>query len=389
MKKSAGFSLVSTIIIIIVTSIITTLATGIIIYNNDDKSIVSGKEDKELQEFIEVYETLLSRYYNDIDKEGMLNAAEEGMLNFLGDKYTTYLNDEEYKDIIDELAGTYEGVGIEVIGNKIVGIVKDSPAANSGLKEGDSIIRINSINVTNMDSNAIGNLIKNDATDSINIIIERDGEELDFNLKKATLINKVVNYKVLDGTNIGYLSISIFAENLSSQVSKALKELEKEGITSLIIDVRDNVGGYLSAAEEVSSLFLENGKTIYSLKTSNTEFAYKDKTKEKRDYDIIVLINGSSASASEILAAALKDSYGATLVGVKSYGKGKVQQVVELDNGDSVKYTSAEWLTPNGVCIDGVGIMPDYSVINSRTEDLQLAKAIELLQWDYRSYLEQ
>ena len=164
-------------------------------------------------------------------------------------------------------------------------------------------------------------------------------------------------------------------------MSDALKELETKNITSLIVDVRNNAGGYLTSAEEVSSLFLKSGKVIYSLEANGSKMSYADKTEEHRTYPIVVLINGGSASAAEILAAALKDSYGAILVGTKSYGKGKVQQVMSLNNGDSVKYTSAKWLTPSNICIDGTGIMPDYVVEydSESGHDYQLEKAKELL----------
>ena len=175
--------------------------------------------------------------------------------------------------------------------------------------------------------------------------------------------------------------ISNFSQNLSEQVNKALNEMESDGIESLIIDVRDNVGGYLSAAESTASIFLEKGKVIYSLESNDKNYTYKDETESAKKYKIIVLINENSASASEILAAALKESYGATLVGKKSYGKGKVQQVVALTGGGSVKYTSAKWLTPSGVCIDEIGINPDYEVEYEVTDlyDTQVDKAIELL----------
>ena len=194
-------------------------------------------------------------------------------------------------------------------------------------------------------------------------------------------MNPSISYSIIENTNIGYIAIEKFSENLGTQVKNALNELETKNINSLIIDVRDNAGGYLTSAEDVSNLFLKNGKTIYSLEANGSKVSYNDKTDEHRDYPIVVLINGGSASAAEILAAALKDSYGATLVGAKTYGKGKVQQVVSLNSGDSVKYTSAKWLTPLGICIDGVGISPDYNVEFSLVSEIdsQLEKAIELL----------
>ena len=394
MRKTNGFNLITVLLIMICTAIITSLATGVIMMNAAPKyntNII--KDDSELNDFINVYKTILNKYYDsNIDKSGMLNAAEEAMLNFLGDKYTTHLNDKEYKDIIDELSGTYDGIGIMIDGNTIVNVIDNSPAMKSGLIKNDIITKINDTEINlrfNSDieesqkklliGEQVKTLIKNNTDNNIKIEIKRGESIFNFNVTKENLINPTIVYKKIDTTNIGYIYIKNFSSNLKVQLSKALDELERDNIGSLIIDLRDNVGGYLSSLEDVASMFIENGKIIYSLETSNNKYVYKDKTKEKRDYPIVVIINGNTASASEILAAALKESYNATIVGTKSYGKGKVQQVVPLTNGDSLKYTSAKWLTPNGDCIDGVGITPDYIVDASNITDTQLEKAISLL----------
>lgn len=377
MKKTNGFGLFGIIIIMIITAIVSSIATGVImlnsqtdIINNDNSNIYN---DEDLEEFIEVYETIVSKYYDEIDKKGMLEAAEEGMLNFLGDKYTTFLEDSEYDEIVSELSGTYSGIGIAIENNVIVEITKNSPAESVGLQPNDVLIKINAYDVSNMNGSEISEIIKK-SSGVINLVVLRNGLELNFNVEKTNLINIAIDYEIIENTNVGYLEIKKFSENLSEQVDQALTELENLGISSLIIDVRDNVGGYLSAAEDTASLFLESGKVIYYLETSNNTLTYKDETKEKRNYNIVVLINGNSASAAEILAAALKESYGAKLVGTKSYGKGKVQQIV----ADSAKYTFAKWLTPNKKCIDGIGITPDYIVSNTNIDN-QLNKAIELL----------
>lgn len=380
MKKVKGFGLLEIIIIMIITAIVSSIATGVIMLNSPSTITVGNEniaEDEDLMNFINVYETLLDKYYDEIDTKGMLEAAEEGMLDFLGDKYTTYLEDSEYSNIIDELASTYSGIGIAINDSKtIVSVTKDSPAEKVGIEANDIVLKINGEDVEEKTAEQIREIIKN-CTNKINLVISRGGVELTFNVEKADLTNIAISYQKLENTSIGYLKIEKFSENLDKQVSEALKKLENEGITSLIIDVRDNVGGYLSAAEDTAELFLSQGKVIYSLETSNNTTTYKDETKEKREYDIVVLINNSSASASEILAGALKESYGATLVGQKTYGKGKVQQII----GESAKYTFAKWLTPSGNCIDGIGISPDYNVVNITGDytDYQLNKAIELL----------
>ena len=385
MKKTNGFGLLGVIIIIVITAVVSSIATGVIMLNSTSEIVGNNikdlTDDKELLEFIEVYNTLIPKYYDEIDKEGMLNAAEEGMLNFLGDKYTTYLEESEYNDIINELSGTYSGIGVTVENNKIISISKDSPAEKVGLEINDLIIKVNNIDVQNMNSSEIGEIIKNDTDNIISLVINRNSVELNFEVEKTNLLNPTISYKKIENTNIGYIGIENFSENLSDQVKEALVYLENNNINSLIIDIRNNVGGYLSSAEKTASLFLEEGKKIYSLSSNNSTYVYKDTTKEKRNYQIAVLINNNTASAAEILAAALKESYGATLIGTKSYGKGMVQQIVSLNSGDSVKYTTAKWLTPNDVCIDGIGLYPDYNVTYSLgvKYDSQMEKAIELL----------
>ena len=333
MKKTKGFGLFEIIIIIVITALITSISTGII------------------------------------------------MLNFLGDKYTTYLNDKEYQSIIDDLSGTYNGIGVYIELNKVIQVIDNSPAQKAGIVAGDIITKINGNDVTNSSASDIKDLIKDKNNKYLNLEIKRNNEILIFNIEKELLVNPSITADIIADTQIGYIKIDKFSENLKDQVSEALGKLESKNITGLIIDVRGNAGGYLTAAEDVASLFIEKGKMIYSLEANNNRINYADKTDEKRNYPIVTIINGGSASASEILVAALKDSYGASIVGTKSYGKGKVQQVVSLYNGDSVKYTSAKWLTPLGICIDGIGITPDYNITNEEevNTDFQLEKAIELL----------
>lgn len=378
MQKNKGFNLFELIAIIIVTALVSIIATGVIMLKGSSKeNITLVNKDENLQEFINVYNTILTKYYDkNIDKDGLLSAAEQGMLSFLGDKYTTYLDDAEYGEILDELSDSYEGVGIGINGNIVVTVTPDSPAEKAGIKIGDIITRIDGVEVDGTSQAMIKNYIKNEDVKTVKLEITRNEEVFTFKLQKEKLENVVINSKIIDGTKTGYIYISRFSISLDEQVRKALKSLESEGINNLIIDVRDNVGGYLTAAEKTLSLFLEEGKKIYTLETNDNSVDYKDVTKEKRNYNIVVLINNNTASAAEIMAATLKESYGATLVGTQSYGKGKVQEVSDLGNGDSVKMTTAKWLTPNGTCIDGVGIVPDYIVAETSA---QLDKALEIL----------
>lgn len=385
-KNKKEFGLLNIIIVIIITSIVTSLTTGLIIYNNKNANDINN--DTSLIEFVEAYKSILNNYYTDVDKNKLIDEAIKGMLNYLGDDYTTYLNSSDTSELSEKLAGKYQGIGVELIeGNKINKIFEDSPAEECGLQVGDIIVKVNDKDVKTYTANEIANEIKSIKDNKFRLTVNRGEEEISFELSLKELNIPAIEAKVIENNEkrIGYIYISTFSNTVYEQFNNKLKELEESHIDSLIIDVRNNTGGYLKAATDIASLFLEKGKVIYSLDSKNKKETYKDETAESRNYQISVLINESSASASEILSAALKESYNAILIGKKSYGKGKVQQTASLKDGSMYKYTSAKWLTPNGVCIDKKGINPDYEInlqINEETNevvDTQLQKAIELL----------
>lgn len=389
-KNTKGFGLLETIIIIIITGIISGITTGVILYNTYDEKEISYTKltnDKNLKEFLEVYDSVSNQYYKKIDKEEMLEKAIDAMIEYLGDDYTTYLNEEETNILSETLSGKYKGIGVSFKDKTIVEVFKNSPAEKAGVKKNDIIISVDNNDCDKLNDNEIVKLIKENSK-SVNITIKRNEKKIDFEINLDSLNVPAINYNMLEG-NIGYIYISTFSNTLKEQFNGALVELEKQNMNSLIIDVRENAGGYLNAASDVASIFIEKDKTIYTLESNNITEVYKDKTDEKRNYKIVVLINENSASASEILAASLKESYGATLVGSKSYGKGKVQQTITLSNGNMVKYTIAKWLTPMNNCIDGVGLIPDFDVklkvnYDSKENELsyndnQLEKAIEVL----------
>lgn len=388
MKKGKGFNLMSVVIIICITSLISAITAGIIVTNNYDLSYKGLSTDKNLNEFLKAYSNIVNNYYEDIDKEKMLDAAMDAMLNYLGDNYTTYLTKEQRKELEERLAGEYEGLGIKISGREIVEITENSPASEAGLMVGDLFVSVEGTDVTNATSSIISTLIKDDSKKEVNIVIDRNGNQMPFKITKSLIPTSSISYELKEN-NIGYLKIDIFSRPLTSEIENALVDMESKGMQKLIIDVRDNTGGYLDSAETTASLFLEKGKLIYSLQDKNGKEDYKDTTETKRDYPIVVLTNRNSASSSEILAAALKDSYNAILVGETTYGKGKVQQTYDIENGGMAKYTSAKWLRPNGSCIDGVGLKPDYEVniiydYNENGEivgytDTQLNKAIEVI----------
>lgn len=388
MKNSKGFNLISVIIIICITSVVSAVTAGIIVTNNYNLSYSDLSNDKELTDFIKAYSNIVNNYYENVDKEKMLDSALNAMLNYLGDNYTTYLTDEQRKALEESLQGTYQGIGVEINKDRVITkVTKNGPAEAAGLQAGDKFMSIDGTKLNDTDGNAVGLLIRGTDKKAVDIVVDRNGEELTFNVKIGTIEEPAIGYKMKEN-NIGYIQISKFSRPLTSQMENALKELEANGMEKLIIDLRNNTGGYLDSAETTASLFLKKGKLIYSLEDKKSKEDYYDQTETSRDYPIVVLINNNSASSAEILAAALKDSYGAVLVGQTSYGKGKVQQTYDMEDGSMAKFTSARWLRPTGDCIDKKGIKPDFEVAqttqtNENGEeiiiDTQLVKALEVI----------
>jgi carboxyl-terminal processing protease len=389
-KKVIGFSIVEVIVIIVVSAIFTSIATGIIVMNNfkSEAGITYAEllQDDKVKEFLDVYADVLSGYYENVDKSEAINSAISGMMSYLGDKYSTYLDDDATNNLNDMLAGTYNGIGILINQNKEIEEVFDnSPAMAAGILKGDKIVGLNNEDVSKLELTELTARIKG-SNGNVNLKILRGDELKDITVEVKILNKPAISYSIdeYNDKKIGYLQIQTFSQTLAEQVKQVLNKFDKENIDSIIIDLRGNGGGYLNAATDTASLFLEKGKVIYSLENKNSYESFKDETDEHKNYNIVVLVNEGTASASEILTGALKDSYGVTIVGQKTYGKGKVQQVKNLSDGSMVKYTTAKWLRPNGECVDGEGIKPDYEVeievVDENTiVDTQLKKAIEVL----------
>lgn len=385
-EKTITFNLIEVIIIILMTTLVVAVSSGIIVYRNYGKIENVGIKHYNknyLSEFENAYNHIINSYIEDVDQKALLNAAIEGMYNYLGDPYTGYLDQELSDDLTDRLNG-YKGIGVEITkvedGILVVNVFKNGPAAIAGLENGDIIARINGQDVTKKTAAEAQSMIKNSKNDQIEISFLRGGltKTIKINVKKVDV--PTIESNIYDG--VGYIKISSFSNKTYEQFESALKELENKGINNLLIDVRNNGGGYLDAASKISELFIEKGKNVYGLESKGEKRFYQDSTKEARDYKVSILMNGGSASASEILTSALKESYGATLIGTKSYGKGTVQETEELSSGGMVKYTTAYWLTPSGNKINGIGISPDIEINGSYIdglpfeEDAQLQSAI-------------
>lgn len=387
--KKTKFELWEVMAITLFSSLVMSFCTGYLVYKSSCSQISTGNGDDNLAELYKAYDEIKSNYYSTVDLGALVDAGIKGMFSYLGDPYTTYLDKDQTDNLNNSLSGSYQGIGVKISVNNeekkmiISEVFDNTPAKSAGLAVGDIIVKVNDNVVADMESGEVTKLIK--SSDEVKLVVNRDGNDLDFTLNTAKLNNPSVDDKIIDGNNgnkIGYLKISKFNETAYEQFYEKLNKIEVGGINSLIIDLRDNTGGYLSAATKISEMFLQKGKVIYSLNEQSSTKTTYDETDDERNYKVYILVNGNSASASEILAAALKDSYGAKLVGTTTYGKGKVQKTSKLSDGTMYKYTSAKWLTPSGECIDGVGLKPDIEISNGDEllKDLVLEKAIEEIQ---------
>lgn len=322
------------------------------------------KLSKELSKFYDAYDTITDNYYGDISKEELVDSAISGMVSSVGDIYTSYSDTDTTSKFDEMVNGTYEGIGCVIQQSetdmKIITVYDNSPAEKAGLKVDDKIIKVDDIDISTTTASKIGDYIKSGAKDKITMTIIRGEEEKVVTLSREKIEIPVVTAKTFEsnGKKIGYLQISIFSSVANKQFKENLEKLEKDGIDGLIIDVRNNNGGYLTTVTDITSSLLPKGKIIYQIQKGDKKVATKDKTSTKREYPIAVLVNGGSASASEILAGAIKESYKGYVVGTKTYGKGTVQQVKKLSDGSMIKYTVENWLTPDGNWINGKGIEP-------------------------------
>ncbi|CDC62423.1 c-terminal processing peptidase [Clostridium sp. CAG:417] len=376
------------VIIIIVISVVFGGILGSIITLNREKS---SQSNNELDEFITTYNSITTNYYKNVDNKKLINAAIKGMVNYLDDPYSIYMDEDDTENFTQTVNGQYEGVGVSVskVDNsiEIVAIFKDSPADKAGLKPGDKIIKVNNKDVSGMELDDVVKLIKNKK--KVNIIVKRDNKEKEITLKQNTVVIPSVSSRIVESNNkkVGVLNVSIFAANTYKQFKNKLDDLENKKIDSLIIDVRQNSGGHLDQVSKILSLFMKQDKVIYQIKTKKGVEKYYSTGKKSKNYNVVVLIDNSSASASEILAAAMNESYGATLMGEKTYGKGTVQKEYMLSSGASIKYTVEKWFTPKGKSINGKGISPTIEVAlsdeyaNNPTDenDNQLQEAIKFL----------
>ena len=400
-ERKSGFNYAEVIVIMLISLIIGGMVGSLLnLTSKDNKKIiktnsnVTTKIPDGFDEFLQAYDNIVNNYYEEVDSKKLIEAGINGMLEYLGDDYSVYMNQETTEDFNEQVNGKYKGIGVEITlidegGVKITNVFDDSPASKAGLKKGDIFVSVNGTDVSKSNALEVSELIKGSKEKNIDIVINRNGKEKKFTLSLDEVDIESVSTEIYEknGKKIGYIRLSIFASNTYGQFEKKLKELEKKNIDNLIIDVRSNSGGYLTSVTDIASLFLPKNKVIYQLDTKGVVEQVYSRTKESRNYKVVVLIDKASASASEILAAAMQESYGAKVIGTYSFGKGTVQAAYQLKSGSTVKYTIQKWLTPNGNWVNKVGVKPDIEVelteeyVNNPSDetDSQLQKAIEEL----------
>lgn len=371
-KKNAQFNLVEVVLLVLISSTFFGVFCGLLVYNNYDKitsNQVTLTEDGKFDEFIESYNNIMNSYVQDVDEDKLIESAIEGMYNYLDDDYSIYMDEETTETLNEQLHGEYSGIGVEITMNDnnevvIKRVFSDSPALEAGLKEGDILIGLDGVDLTGKDTAYFADTVKGSNKKSFDVTYKRDGKTYTVTIERKLVLIDSVSSK--EYGNVGYIQITTFSGTTKKQVENKISEFSKN-IDSVVIDLRNNTGGYLSAAYDTSDLFIEKGKTIYQLKDKNGKITkYDAKDGVKREFKKIgVIINGASASASEILALALKESANATIMGSKSYGKGTVQETSTLSSGAMVKYTTAYWLSPNGNSINEKGIEPDVKLTDN------------------------
>lgn len=379
------------VVFLILLTCIVSLIMGVSLSKNLPSS--KGLElDDNLKTFIKNYHYVLNNSINEVKGEDLIKDAMSGMLGALDDDYSSFMDEAEKENFNINLAGEYEGIGIEIMetedGNQILSVYSDSPAEEAGLKKGDIITQVDDMNAKDKSVTEIANYIKKGTKEEFEITVLRDKKEMKVTIKRRKITLTSVTSKIIEKNNkkIGYLYISIFSNVSYKQFKENLEKLEKEKIDSLIIDVRNNNGGQLSVAQNILSLFLDSSHVIYQTEKQGVKTKFYSKGKETKKYPIIILQNGNSASASEMLSAALKEEYKAGIVGTASYGKGTIQELITLPDNSEYKFTTKKWLTPRGNWINEKGVSPDYTISLEQKyyenpddkNDNQLQKALEI-----------
>lgn len=419
MEENKKKSVFSNIMLIIITAVITCLITTIVVYNVASSDSTDKKEETNIfgiiarnisnvfskpdenstklqNKITEIDAKLKETYIGEIDEEKLIDGALEGYVEAIGDEYSEYLTKEEVNELLEEVDGSYVGVGVYISQlvktNEIVviGVIQDSPAEEAGILVGDIIKKVDGTEYTGDELNAASNKMRGPENTDVKVTIVRNEEEKEINITRRKIEFKYVSSELLEN-NIGYIKISSFEGNCAKTFEEKYKELEQKGIKSLIIDLRNNGGGLVDQCLEIADFILPKGDiTLITTDKNKKEEISKSRKDPIVNVPVVILVNNYSASASEILTGAIKDNLDAKVVGTTTYGKGVIQGIYLLkDQETGLKVTIQEYFTPKHNKINKTGITPDYEVelpeeykgtTNIEKEhDTQLQKAIDLL----------
>ena len=344
-----------------------------------------------LMQLVELY------YYEDVDTDEMLESAAVGLIAGIGDVYSVYYTKEDMEAFNEETEGEYAGIGCQLLADPtdqmitVTRVFKGSPAEEAGMRSGDKIVYVNDVYYSAYEMDAAVDVMRGTPGEDVKVTVLRGLDTVDFNITRKVVNINYVEYEILDG-NIGYVMVYDFLGDAVKGFRTALDAFQAANVTGMIIDLRNNGGGLLDASVEMADMILPEG-TVVSIRDKNGSEEAFTIDSEYYDVPMVVLVNGYSASASEILSGAIRDTGEGTLVGTRTFGKGVVQSVIDFPDGSGLKVTTARYFTPSGECIHGVGIEPDVEVeldedvvtrygLNNlpHEQDAQLQKAIELIQ---------
>lgn len=392
LEGDSKFSIFEVIIVTFISIIFGIIVGYILTYTSTP--IKAIKSDSNLEEIISAYNTLKNNYYDDVDEVSLADNAIKGMVSSLNDSYSSFMDNKTAESFNESVDGFFVGIGVTIMYsdgyNQIIKVDDNGPGDKAGLKVNDIILSVDGNSVKGVYGEELTSLIKGKSGSKVKIMIKRGNVTKTVTVKRGIIEIENVTSHLLEenGKKIGYINVAVFASNTFKQFRKNLSRMEKKNAEALIIDLRDNPGGHLSQTRDILSMFFDKKTVLYELQNKNKVSKVYSSSNDTRNYPIVILVNGNSASASEVMASCFNDNYkNATIVGTKTYGKGTVQQTVKLSSGTSFKYTTEKWLTSKGKTVDGVGINPDINIELDQSyysnptyeNDLQVKKAVEIL----------
>lgn len=402
MSKKKRITLI--VVLVLVTNIITFGVSTILPTPLNKKVMISQSEYNELLSFYNDYSKLMAveksikkNFLKEVDDEKLLDGQLKGMLQSLEDPYSIYMTKEEFDDFMEHTKGVYGGIGVIVSPGEdnlitVVSPIEDTPGEKAGIKTGDKIIKVNGEEFTADKMDMAVKIMKGKPGEDVTLTILREDKEgkknqFDLTIKREEIRLKSVKSSVVE-KNIGYIKIISFDDLTYEDFKEELNKLQKQKVKGIVLDLRNNPGGLLDVCANIADEFLDDGDIVYT-ETRDGEREYLKSNKMSIDLPLVLLVNEGSASASEILAGAIKDRERGVLVGTKTFGKGIVQRIFKLPDGSGYKLTVSEYFTPNGTNIHGIGITPDVVVelpedveftgIEYLEDDIQLQKALEIL----------